>query len=196
MGSTVWEKKMVGKQLPSSSSSSSSAFFSPLPGSLLWGTGVQFDFKLGPFTRDAASVSFSSSEDEDDVSSPLISALSDNLKKNCPQNNFSFLPDWSYKTHVLLLCTNKQTKTTLTVFMYLSCSSCSSSSFSSSSNLAHNSSSVMMPFLLPPSMLSSSCSSSPSFRSNTTSNLGLEFGVWAILCLPVEADKMERRLFL
>lgn len=69
--------------------------------------------------------------------------------------------------------------------LYLSCSSWSSSSFSSSSNLAHNSPSIRVPVLVPLPPVSSSFSSSSSFRSNAASILGLEFGLWAILCFPV-----------
>lgn len=93
LGSTVWEKKMVGKELPSSSSSSSSSFLSTLGGALLWGTEVQLGFRLSPFTAGAASPSFSSSEEKDDVSSPFMSALSDNLGENISKEAFGSLPE-------------------------------------------------------------------------------------------------------
>lgn len=68
---------MVGKQSPSFSSSSSS-FRSMTGSAMLLGTEDQLGFRLTPFT---ASPSFSSSEEEDDVSSPFMSGLSDNLKE-------------------------------------------------------------------------------------------------------------------
>lgn len=87
---------MVGKQSPSSFSlsSSSSSFLSTFGGSLLRGKELQFGFRLSPFTGGAASPSFSSSEEEDDVSSPFTSALSDNLeseKEKTSYDSFQFL---------------------------------------------------------------------------------------------------------